>query len=238
MLRCCDNSLYTGWTNDLNKRVQRHQAGKGAKYTKSRLPVKLVYFESYPSKIKAMRREYAIKQLRKKQKEKLIDIFERSKEMELIDSFQIDHIKLEPGLYISRKDQVKGEVLTTFDIRITNPNEEPVMTTAAIHAIEHLGATYLRNEIDEKYGVIYFGPMGCRTGFYLILQGDLTSSDIVDLIKEMAEFIINFNGEIPGAHPKECGNYQDMNLNSGRYYMEKYYEEVLRKPKKRQLVYP
>ena len=123
--------------------------------------------------------------------------------MEKIASFTIDHIKLQPGIYVSRKDQIGQEVVTTFDLRMTSPNEEPVMNTAEVHTIEHLGATYLRNKEEIRDKVIYFGPMGCRTGFYLLLAGDYASKDIVALVTEMFEFIRDYRGEVPGASPKD-----------------------------------
>ena len=132
--------------------------------------------------------------------------------MEKIASFTIDHIKLQPGVYVSRKDHIGAEVITTFDLRMTSPNEEPVMNTAEVHTIEHLGATFLRNHPEYKDKTVYFGPMGCRTGFYLLLAGDLSSKDIVPLMVEMFEFIRDYKGEVPGASPKDCGNYLDMNL--------------------------
>ena len=132
--------------------------------------------------------------------------------MEKIASFTIDHIKLEPGVYVSRKDTVGAEVITTFDLRMTSPNDEPVMNTAEMHTIEHLAATFLRNHAVYGSKTIYFGPMGCRTGFYLLLAGDYESKDIVGLMIEMFEFIRDFKGDVPGASPKDCGNYLDMNL--------------------------
>ena len=147
--------------------------------------------------------------------------------MEKIASFTIDHIKLQPGIYVSRKDKVGAETITTFDLRMTSPNEEPVMNTAEIHTIEHLGATFLRNHAQYKDKTIYFGPMGCRTGFYLLLAGDLTSGEIVPLITEMYEFIRDFKGDVPGADPKDCGNYLDMNLNMANYLARRYLDEVL-----------
>lgn len=157
--------------------------------------------------------------------------------MEKIASFTIDHIKLQPGIYVSRKDYVGVEVITTFDLRITSPNEEPVMNTAEIHTIEHLGATYLRNS-DVKDKVIYFGPMGCRTGFYLLLAGDLASSDIVSLMTEMFEFIRDFKGEVPGASAKDCGNYLDMNLGMANYIADKYLKNTLYGIDEAHLIYP
>ena len=147
--------------------------------------------------------------------------------MEKIASFTIDHIKLEPGVYVSRKDTVGSEVITTFDLRMTSPNDEPVMNTAEVHTIEHLGATSLRNHPLYKDKTIYFGPMGCRTGFYLLLAGNYTSKDIVGLIIEMFEFIRDFHDEVPGASPKDCGNYLDMNLGMANYLASRYLENTL-----------
>lgn len=147
--------------------------------------------------------------------------------MEKIASFTIDHIKLQPGVYVSRKDHVGSEVITTFDLRMTSPNEEPVMNTAEVHTIEHLAATFLRNHPVYKDKTIYFGPMGCRTGFYLLLAGDLSSEDIIPLMIEMFEFIRDFEGAVPGASPRDCGNYLDMNLNMAKYLAGKYLKEVL-----------
>ena len=158
--------------------------------------------------------------------------------MEKIASFTIDHIKLQPGVYVSRKDTVGSEVLTTFDLRMTSPNEEPVMNTAEMHTIEHLGATYLRNHADWKERVIYFGPMGCRTGFYLILAGDLASKDIVDLVTGMYEFIRDFEGDIPGASPKDCGNYLDQNLGMASFLANRYLNNVLYGITEERLIYP
>ena len=158
--------------------------------------------------------------------------------MELIASFTIDHMKLVPGVYVSRKDNVKGNILTTFDIRMTRPNFEPVMNTAEMHTIEHLAATFLRNHKDWADKIVYFGPMGCRTGFYLILADDYESKDVVELLKEMFVFIRDFEGDVPGAAPEECGNYLDMNLGMAKYLAEKYYNEVLTDISEEQLVYP
>lgn len=160
------------------------------------------------------------------------------KTMEKISSFTIDHIKLEPGIYVSRKDYVGNEVITTFDLRMTSPNDEPVMNTAEIHTIEHLAATYLRN--DPAYGekTIYFGPMGCRTGFYLLLAGDYESKDIVKLITDLFEFIRDYDGEVPGASPKDCGNYLDMNLHMAKYLANRYLEHTLYKMDEKHLIYP
>lgn len=158
--------------------------------------------------------------------------------MEKIASFTIDHIKLQPGVYVSRKDAVGEHTITSFDLRMTSPNEEPVMNTAEMHAIEHLAATFLRNHADYKEKTIYFGPMGCRTGFYLLLNGDYSSRDIVPLMVEMYEFIRDFEGEIPGASAKDCGNYLDMNLNMAKYLAKKYLDTVLYVIDDSRLIYP
>ncbi|MBE5884567.1 MAG: S-ribosylhomocysteine lyase [Lachnospiraceae bacterium] len=158
--------------------------------------------------------------------------------MEKIASFTIDHIKLQPGVYVSRKDNVGAEVITTFDLRMTSPNEEPVMNTAEMHTIEHLAATFLRNHTDYKDKTIYFGPMGCRTGFYLLLAGDYTSGDIIPLMIEMFEFISTFQDEVPGASAKDCGNYLDMNLGMANYLAKRYLEQVLYSIDESRLVYP
>ena len=147
--------------------------------------------------------------------------------MEKITSFTIDHIKLQPGIYVSRKDKVGDSVITTFDIRMTSPNEEPVMNTAELHTIEHLAATFLRNHKIFGSKMIYWGPMGCRTGNYLLLNGDYESKDIVPLMIETFEFIRDFEGDVPGASAKDCGNYLDMNLNMAKYLADKYLKEVL-----------
>lgn len=142
--------------------------------------------------------------------------------MEKIASFTVDHIKLLPGLYVSRKDKVGAETVTTFDLRLTKPNEEPVMNTAEVHTTEHLGATYLRNEPTWKEKVLYFGPMGCRTGFYLLLAGDYSSRDVLPLVTECFRFIRDYRDAVPGASPKDCGNYLDMNLPMANYWGAKY----------------
>ena len=157
--------------------------------------------------------------------------------MEKITSFTIDHLKLQPGLYVSRKDQVGSETITTFDLRLTSPNEEPVMNTAEMHTIEHLAATYLRNEPQWKRKVIYFGPMGCRTGFYLLLAGDYQPTDILPLIKDCFRFISQFSGEIPGASAKDCGNYLDMNLPMANYWGQRYVS-LLESAKSDRFAYP
>ena len=158
--------------------------------------------------------------------------------MEKIASFTVDHLRLVPGVYVSRVDQVAGNPITTFDLRMTCPNKEPVMNTAEVHTIEHLGATFLRNHRDYASKTLYFGPMGCRTGFYLILAGSYKSKDIVPLLKEMYTFMAEFEGEIPGAAAKDCGNYLDMNLPMAKYLSKKYLTEVLENITDEQLNYP
>ena len=142
--------------------------------------------------------------------------------MEKITSFTIDHIRLQPGLYVSRKDAVGSETVTTFDLRLTSPNEEPVMNTAEVHTIEHLAATFLRNDPAWKDRVLYFGPMGCRTGFYLLLSGDLSSQDVLPLVTDCFRFIRDYRGEVPGASPRDCGNYLDMTLSMANYWGRRY----------------
>lgn len=158
--------------------------------------------------------------------------------MEKITSFTIDHLKLQPGLYVSRKDRVGAETVTTFDLRLTKPNEEPVMNTAEVHTIEHLAATYLRNDPAWKDRVLYFGPMGCRTGFYLLLAGDYESADVVRLVLDCFRFVRDFRGEVPGAAAKDCGNYLDMNLPMANYLADRFLREVLIDIKPERLVYP
>lgn len=158
--------------------------------------------------------------------------------MEKIASFTIDHLKLVPSVYVSRKDTIGKEVITTFDLRMTSPNDEPVMNTAEVHTIEHLAATFLRNHPVYGDKTIYFGPMGCRTGFYLLLAGDLTSKEIVPLMIEMFEFIRDFKDDVPGASPKDCGNYLDMNLPMANYLAKRYLDNVLYNIDDSRLVYP
>ena len=158
--------------------------------------------------------------------------------MEKITSFTIDHIRLVPGVYVSRVDAVAGHPVTTFDLRMTSPNDEPGMNTAELHTIEHLAATFLRNHEEYKDKTLYFAPMGCRTGFYLLLAGEYTSKDIVPLMIEMFTFIRDFEGEVPGAAPKDCGNYLDMNLGMAKYLANKYLDEVLLHITDAQLNYP
>lgn len=158
--------------------------------------------------------------------------------MEKIASFTINHLKLQPGIYVSRKDHIGAETVTTFDLRMTSPNEEPVMNTAEVHAIEHLAATYLRNDPEFGDKIVYFGPMGCRTGFYLLLAGDYSSEDVVALVTRTFEFVRDFEGEIPGASPRDCGNYLDMNLAMAKYLAKRYLSEVLYGISTDRLVYP
>ena len=158
--------------------------------------------------------------------------------MEKIASFTIDHIKLQPGVYVSRVDKIGAETVTTFDLRMPSPTEDPVMNPAEMHTIEHLAATFLRNHPDWKDRTIYFGPMGCRTGFYLLLAGELTSKEIVPLMVEMFTFIRDFTGEVPGASARDCGNYLDMNLPMAKYLARKYLENVLIGISENRLVYP
>lgn len=158
--------------------------------------------------------------------------------MEKIASFTVNHLDLLPGIYVSRKDSVGNECITTFDLRMTAPNREPVINTAEIHTLEHLGATYLRNQDQWKDKVIYFGPMGCRTGFYLILAGDYESKDIVDLIKDLYQFMADFQGEVPGASPRDCGNYLDMNLPLAKIVARRYLENILNHLSEKNLNYP
>ena len=145
--------------------------------------------------------------------------------MERIESFRVDHTRLVPGLYVSRRDGGEEKPVTTFDLRMTRPNLEPVMDMPAVHTLEHLGATYLRNSA-RKDEIIYFGPMGCRTGFYLVMFGRLTARDVLDLVRDMLCFICGFSGPIPGASPAECGNYQEQNLDMAQYYARKYLDAL------------
>jgi S-ribosylhomocysteine lyase len=158
--------------------------------------------------------------------------------MNKITSFTINHLKLLPGIYVSRKDKAGDAVITTFDIRMTRPNFESVMNTAEIHAIEHLAATFLRNHKTYSSKILYFGPMGCRTGFYLLLAGDYTSRDIVPLITELYEFIRDFEGQIPGASARDCGNYLDMNLPMAKHLAKKFLDNVLYGIDDAHLLYP
>lgn len=158
--------------------------------------------------------------------------------MKEIASFTINHLKLLPGIYVSRKDAIGSEMVTTFDIRMTRPNFEPVMNTAEMHTIEHLAATYLRNHPDYASKTIYFGPMGCRTGFYLLLAGDYTSKDIVPLMTSLFEFIRDFKGQVPGAAAFNCGNYLDMNLPMAKYLAKHFLDTILYNIDDAHLIYP
>ncbi len=149
--------------------------------------------------------------------------------MERIASFSVDHTVLEPGIYLSRSDadEATGCITTTFDLRMTAPNREPVMDTAAVHALEHLCATFLRNDSEWSSRVIYFGPMGCRTGFYLVVFGDCQPEDVAGLVTRMFEFARDFEGEIPGARPEECGNYHDSDLAQAKWWAKRYIDKTL-----------
>jgi S-ribosylhomocysteine lyase len=157
--------------------------------------------------------------------------------VEKIASFEVDHLRLKPGLYVSRKDKYKDVILTTFDLRFKEPNREPVMDQPALHTIEHLGATFLRSHKDWCLKIVYFGPMGCRTGFYLILEGDYISADILPLLQEMYTWILQFEGPIPGATPAECGNWRDQNLDMAKWEINRY-AALLKNPSKGNLEYP
>ena len=158
--------------------------------------------------------------------------------MEKITSFTINHLALLPGIYVSRKDKAENAVITTFDLRMTRPNFQPVMNTAEVHTIEHLGATFLRNHPHFGEKVLYFGPMGCRTGFYLLLAGDYESRDIVPLMKEMFSFIRDYEGQVPGAAARDGGNYLDMNLPMAKYLADHFLREVLDNITEERLIYP
>ena len=158
--------------------------------------------------------------------------------MKKIESFQVNHLNLKRGIYVSRKDIVSDQYVTTFDIRMKEPNKEPVMNTSEIHTIEHLAATFLRNHNIYNEKTVYFGPMGCRTGFYVIFKGDLKSKDIVDIMREIFEFVANYEGEVPGADAKSCGNYLDMNLPMAKYEAKKFLNDVLLNIKEENLHYP
>lgn len=154
--------------------------------------------------------------------------------MQKIASFTVNHLNLLKGLYVSRKDSKNGVTVTTFDVRLTAPNKEPVVDTPALHTIEHLGATFLRNS-NQKADVVYFGPMGCRTGFYLVMFGDLESEDVFPLVVDMCKFILTFEGDIPGATPVECGNYSEQNLSMAKYYIRRFSNELVAN---KRFVYP
>jgi S-ribosylhomocysteine lyase len=157
--------------------------------------------------------------------------------MEKIASFQVDHLRLKPGLYVSRRDKFGDTVITTFDMRLKEPNQEPVIDVPALHTIEHLGATFLRSHKEWASKTVYFGPMGCRTGCYVIFEGDLSSQDVLPLIREMLDWIIAFDGPIPGAAPAECGNWREQNLDMAKWEARRY-AAVLKNPGKENLNYP
>ena len=158
--------------------------------------------------------------------------------MEKIASFTIDHNRLLRGIYVSRKDQVGGDVVTTFDIRMKEPNREPTLHPGALHTIEHLAATYLRNDAQWKDYIVYWGPMGCLTGNYLLMRGDLKSSDIGELMQRTFRFVADFEGDIPGAAARDCGNYLLHDLPMARLEARRYLEEVLLNIREENLVYP
>jgi S-ribosylhomocysteine lyase len=158
--------------------------------------------------------------------------------MDKIPSFTIDHTRLKRGIYVSRKDEVGGEVVTTFDIRMKEPNREPAVHIGALHTIEHLAATYLSNDAEWKDRIVYWGPMGCLTGNYLLLRGDYESKDIVKLMQDTFRFVADFEGEVPGAAPADCGNYLLHDLPMAKYEARKYLTEVLMNMQEDNLTYP
>lgn len=159
--------------------------------------------------------------------------------MEKIPSFTIDHERLLRGIYVSRRDVTpSGDMITTFDIRMTEPNREPALSPQALHAMEHLAATYLRNRPDWSSRVVYWGPMGCCTGNYLVIQGKLEPSDILSLMVDTMEFVAGFSGEVPGATPRDCGNYSFMDLEAARKAARRYIDEVLIYIKAENMKYP
>ena len=159
--------------------------------------------------------------------------------MKKIASFTIDHERLEPGIYVSRRDTTPaGDVITTFDIRMTRPNREPALTPKSLHAMEHLAATFLRNHEEWQNRIVYWGPMGCCTGNYLLLQGDYRSADIIELMRETMAFVADYEGEVPGATPRDCGNYSYMDLPAAREAARRYLDEILSSPGECNLNYP
>lgn len=158
--------------------------------------------------------------------------------MEKIPSFTIDHNRLLRGIYVSRKDKVGGDTVTTFDIRMKEPNREPALHPGALHTIEHLAATYLRNDSEWKDSIVYWGPMGCLTGNYLLMKGDLQPSDIVELMKRTFRFVAEFEGDVPGAAPQDCGNWLLHDLPMARWEARKYLEEVLENIREENMNYP
>ena len=194
-------------------------AGESILWARTRMVPPRFFHES------GMRREIRLFFHRKKDPSIFLLQLEKEKYMEKIASFQIDHLRLLPGLYVSRQDRQGDAVITTFDLRITAPNREPVMDMPALHTIEHLGATFLRNG-PEKERVVYFGPMGCRTGCYLLLFGAVSAREAYPMVLAMCDFILGFEGPIPGARPEECGNYSEQNLNMAKYYIRRYRQEL------------
>jgi S-ribosylhomocysteine lyase len=158
--------------------------------------------------------------------------------MEKIASFQIDHLRLKRGVYVSRIDRFGSSVLTTFDLRMSEPNNEPVLDVPAIHTLEHLGATFLRSHAQWGARTVYFGPMGCRTGLYMVLEGELTSAQVLPLVREFLEWTLAYRGEVPGASAAECGNWRDHNLDMAQYEARRYLDEVIRSPRPENLAYP
>lgn len=157
--------------------------------------------------------------------------------MKKIPSFTIDHNQLLPGIYVSRKDNVGNDVVTTFDIRMKAPNREPVLHPGALHTIEHLAATYLRNNEEWQDRIVYWGPMGCLTGNYLLMKGDMKSEEIVKLMIDTFEFVANYDGVVPGTEPQDCGNYLLHDLPMARYEAKQYLK-VLKNIKPENLNYP
>ncbi len=158
--------------------------------------------------------------------------------MKRIESFCINHTRLKRGIYVSRRDLVGSEAVTTFDLRMKEPNNEPALNSASAHTLEHIGATFLRNHKEYSNRILYFGPMGCLTGFYLLIKGDLNSEDVVPVVREMFRFAADFDGEVPGASAVECGNYKLMDLKEAKAEARKYVTEVLESPVSENLVYP
>lgn len=158
--------------------------------------------------------------------------------MEKIASFTVNHIDLEPGVYVSRRDMVGSEPVTTFDIRMASPNDEPVMDTAAVHCLEHLGATFLRNDPEWGPRTVYFGPMGCRTGFYLVAAGELEPADVLDVLTRLFAWAASYDGPVPGAAPRDCGNYLDINLPMARWEARRYLDRCLVGIDRAHTVYP
>jgi S-ribosylhomocysteine lyase len=157
--------------------------------------------------------------------------------MEKIASFQVDHLRLKPGVFVSRKDRFGGAVLTTFDLRFKEPNREPVIDQPALHTIEHLGATFLRSHREWGPKIVYFGPMGCRTGFYVIVEGDINSETILPLLREMTSWIEQFDGPVPGASAAECGNWREQNLDMAKWECRRY-AAIIENPGRNNLYYP